>query len=44
MKKGGAQFIFGSMVEWSHAFGRAPIHLHIDYKRWIQRPDPVIKF
>ena len=36
--------MFGSMVEWSHAFGRAPIHLHADYKEWIQRPDPVIEF
>ena len=36
--------MFGSMVEWSHAFGNAPIHLHADYKEWIQRPDPVITF
>lgn len=36
--------MFGSMVEWSHAFGKIPIHLHIDYKQWIQRPDPVIEF
>lgn len=36
--------MFGSMVEWSHAFGRAPIHLHDDYRQWVQRPDPVIKF
>jgi hypothetical protein len=36
--------MFGSMVEWSHAFGRAPIYLHEDYRRWVQRPDPVIKF
>ncbi len=36
--------MFGSMVEWSHAFGDAPIHLHADYKRWVQRPDPVIRF
>ncbi|MCH7567379.1 MAG: MBL fold metallo-hydrolase, partial [Nitrospirae bacterium] len=26
------------------AFGEAPIYLHIDYKRWVQRPDPVIEF
>ena len=36
--------MFGSMVEWSHAFGKAPIHLHADYKEWIQRSDPVIEF
>ena len=36
--------MFASMVEWSHAFGQAPIHLHVDYKEWIHRPDPVIKF
>ena len=36
--------MFGSMVEWSHAFGKAPIHLHSDYRQWIQRPDPVIEF
>ena len=36
--------MFGSMVEWSHAFGKAPIYLHADYRRWIQRPDHVIEF
>jgi len=36
--------MFGSMVEWSHAFSNAPIHLHADFKKWIQRPDPVIEF
>src|SRR5574341_507210 len=36
--------MFGSMVEWSHAFGKAPIHLHSDLRQWIQRPDPVIAF
>lgn len=36
--------MFGSMVEWSHAFGHAPIYLHADYESWVQRPDPVIKF
>jgi glyoxylase-like metal-dependent hydrolase (beta-lactamase superfamily II) len=36
--------LFGSMVEWSHRFGKAPIYLHSDYKDWIQRPDPVIEF
>lgn len=36
--------MFASMVEWSHAFGKVPIHLHADFEQWIQRPDPVIKF
>lgn len=36
--------MFGSMVEWSHAFGKAPIYLHADYERWVQRPDPVVQF
>lgn len=36
--------MFGSMVEWSHAFGQAPIYLHADYEPWVQRPDPVIRF
>lgn len=36
--------MFGNMVEWSHAFGKAPIYLHADFKGWIQRPDDVIKF
>jgi len=36
--------LFGSMVEWSHVFGNAPIHLHIEHRQWVQRPDPVIDF
>jgi glyoxylase-like metal-dependent hydrolase (beta-lactamase superfamily II) len=36
--------MFGSMVEWSHAFGHAPIYLQAEYKDWAQRPDPVIQF
>ncbi len=36
--------LVGSMVEWSHAFGNAPIRIHAANKRWIQRPDPVIDF
>ncbi len=36
--------LYGSMVEWSHAFGDVPIHLHTDQKPWIMRPDPVVKF
>ena len=36
--------LFGSMVEWSHAFGNAPIHLHADHRPWVQRSDAVIEF
>jgi len=36
--------LFGSMVDWSHAFGNAPIYLHADNKPWVGRPDPVIEF
>jgi glyoxylase-like metal-dependent hydrolase (beta-lactamase superfamily II) len=36
--------MFGSMVEWSHAFGHPPIHLHASYREWVRRPDPVIRF
>jgi glyoxylase-like metal-dependent hydrolase (beta-lactamase superfamily II) len=36
--------MFGSMVEWSHAFGNVPVYLHCDFERWVQRPDPVIRF
>ena len=34
---------YTTMVEWSQAFGRVPIHLHADDRQWIQRPDPSIE-
>jgi hypothetical protein len=34
---------YTSMVEWSRAFGDAPIHLHGADRAWIMRPDPAIK-
>jgi hypothetical protein len=34
---------YATMVEWSRAFGGAPIHLHAADRQWIMRPDPVIK-
>lgn len=34
---------YSTMVEWSHAFGGVPIHLHAADRQWIMRPDPVIK-
>jgi len=35
---------YSSMVEWSHAFGGAPIYLHEDDRQWVQRPDACIRF
>jgi hypothetical protein len=35
---------YSSMVEWSRAFGDAPIYLHADDRQWVQRPDPCIRF
>ena len=36
--------MFGSMVDWSRAFGNVPIRLHASYERWVKRPDPVIEY
>jgi glyoxylase-like metal-dependent hydrolase (beta-lactamase superfamily II) len=35
---------YASMVEWSHAFGRAPVYLHAADERWVVRPDEVVTF
>jgi hypothetical protein len=35
---------YTTMVEWSHAFGKVPIHLHQLDSKWVMRPDPVIRF
>jgi glyoxylase-like metal-dependent hydrolase (beta-lactamase superfamily II) len=35
---------YSSMVEWSQAFGGAPIYLHEDDREWVMRPDPAIVF
>jgi hypothetical protein len=35
---------YASMVEWSRAFGGAPIHLHADNRRYVVRQDPAIEF
>ena len=32
------------MIEWSQAFGNAPIHLHENDRQWVQRPDPRLHF
>jgi hypothetical protein len=34
---------YTTMVEWSEAFGGAPIHLHAADRKWIMRDDPSIK-
>ena len=33
-----------SMIEWSRAFGDAPIHLHQADQPWVMRPDPAVRF
>ena len=35
---------YGVCVEWSHAFGNAPIFIPEDDRRWVMRPDPVIRY
>lgn len=35
---------YGAMVEWSRAFGGAPIWLHEADREWVMRPDPAIRF
>lgn len=35
---------YTTMVEWSHAFGKVPIHLHKLDAEWVMRPDDVIEF
>lgn len=34
---------YSSSVEWSRAFGGAPIYLHAADRRWVMRPDPAIR-
>jgi glyoxylase-like metal-dependent hydrolase (beta-lactamase superfamily II) len=33
---------YGAMVEWSQAFGGAPIYIPEHDREWVQRPDPAI--
>jgi glyoxylase-like metal-dependent hydrolase (beta-lactamase superfamily II) len=35
---------YSSMVEWSRAFGDAPIYLHAKDRQWVMRPDPAVTF
>src|SRR6202171_4488714 len=34
---------YGVCVEWSHAFGGAPIYIPTADRRWVMRPDPAIR-
>jgi hypothetical protein len=34
---------YTTMVEWSHAFGKVPIHIHRSDAKWLMRPDEVIQ-
>ncbi len=34
---------YTTMVEWSHAFGKAPVYIHRLDAKWAMRPDDVIK-
>ena len=34
---------YTTMVEWSHAFGKVPIHLHRRDAQWVMRKDDVIE-
>ncbi len=34
---------YGVCVEWSHAFGGAPIYIPTADRQWVMRPDPAIK-
>jgi glyoxylase-like metal-dependent hydrolase (beta-lactamase superfamily II) len=35
---------YGSMVEWSRAFGDVPIFIHSADASWVSRPDPAVTF
>lgn len=34
---------YTTMVEWARAFD-VPVHLHVDDRQWVGRPDPAIEF
>lgn len=35
---------YGVCVEWSHAFGNAPIYIPEADRRWVMRPDPAVEY
>ena len=34
---------YTTMVEWSHAFGKAPVYVHKLDAKWVMRPDELVK-
>jgi glyoxylase-like metal-dependent hydrolase (beta-lactamase superfamily II) len=34
---------YSAMIEWAHTFG-CPVHLHEAERKWVMRPDPVVRF
>ena len=36
--------LVGSLVDWSRAFGDAPVYWHADNREWVMRPDPAFVF
>jgi len=34
---------YGTMIEWSHAFGGAPVYIPEADRQWVTRPDPAIQ-
>jgi hypothetical protein len=34
---------YSTFVDWSHAFGTAPVFIHRDDGQWVMRPDPCIQ-
>src|SRR5436305_1515214 len=35
---------YTTMVSWSHAFGKVPVHVHKLDAKWVMRPDEVVKY
>lgn len=35
---------YGTMIEWSHAFGGAPVYIPRADAEWVVRPDPVVQY
>src|SRR4051794_10700678 len=35
---------YTTMIEWSHALGKVPVHIHKLDAKWVMRPDEVVKF
>ncbi len=35
---------YTAMIEWSRAFGNAPIHIHEAERPWVMRPEPCVRF